>query len=127
VPELEASSAAHKKELQNRARDFVRLLHRMPIASSKKQLAIRLLVKVVRLATSVDVRPEPSSALKHGQNGDENGQTPSTNRSGEITTHSASGQKAHSTHTAENESTPHQPENADPASDRMAYRNVVGI
>lgn len=127
VPELKASSAEHKKELQSRARDFIRLLHRMPIASSKKQLAIRLLVKVVRLATSVDVRPDVSSAPQECQNGGEDGHTPSTDRSAAMGTHTASGQNARPAHATENGSKPDQSDDADAAPSQAAYRNVVGI
>jgi hypothetical protein len=39
------------EQMQMCAREFVHLLHRMPVSSGKKQTAIRLLVKVVRLVT----------------------------------------------------------------------------
>ena len=43
--------------VQTCARELVQLLHRMPVSSRKKQTAIRLLVKVIRLVTPNEHRP----------------------------------------------------------------------
>ncbi len=56
-----ADGARGQRELIDRmqmcARELVQLLHRMPMASRRKQSAIRLLVKVIRLATPDGVQP----------------------------------------------------------------------
>lgn len=99
----------------------------MPIASSKKQLAIRLLVKVVRLATSVDMRSDVSSAPQECHSNGETGQATATNRSAGMDMHTASGQNARPAHTTKNGSTPDQSDEAEAAPSQSAYRNVVGI
>jgi hypothetical protein len=43
--------------VQTCARELVQLLHRMPVSSRKKQAAIRLLVKVIRVVTPNGHRP----------------------------------------------------------------------
>lgn len=118
-----AGAGEHTEELQSRAREFLHLLHRMPMASSKKQLAIRLLVKVVRLATSVDVRPDPSSAFQDP----ENRHTPPGNQTDARNDNTASLNDEGSARSPDSGSTPHQPDDAGAAPAQTVYRNVVGI
>jgi len=44
------------EQMQMCARELVHLLHRMPVSSRKKQTAIQLLVKVIRLVTPDELR-----------------------------------------------------------------------
>ncbi|PEN14762.1 hypothetical protein CRI94_00240 [Longibacter salinarum] len=54
---LDAEESKRVERLQTCAREFVRLLHDMPVSSTRKQTAIRLLIKAVRLVT-----PDPSAS-----------------------------------------------------------------
>lgn len=110
------------ERMQVCARELVHLLHRMPVSSRKKQTAIRLLVKVIRLVTPNGLRPTTA------------GNAPSPAESGNGTVSSGSSRPGTSESTPRSDKRSEEASNArsntpDASTRRPPYhpRRVVGL
>jgi hypothetical protein len=107
------------EQMQVCARELVHLLHRMPVASRKKQTAIRLLVKVIRLVTPGEPHLATPDALRPAPVGENSGAVYSKTPRAKTSERSEGASEAADA----------RPNQSDSASRRPSptYRQVVGL